>query len=94
MSLKGERMPNNKRFHDALEVNFIRRTECIELIKDWMEYNNLKIVNLDLLMSWDEKDKRKLKKMRNKLIENLEEMTIKLKAYDVLEVIEETDCEK
>ena len=72
----------NKRFHQALDVNVVRRTECIDLMKKMMEDNNNNIVNLDLLMSWDSKDAIKLKKMRKKLISNLEEITNKLKSYD------------
>lgn len=66
------------RFLDALEYNYIRRNETIFLIKELIEENNLKISRIDLLTSWDEKDKRKLKKMIGKLIENLKENIEKL----------------
>ena len=38
----------NKRFHQALDVNVVRRTECIDLMKKMMEDNNKNIEKVDM----------------------------------------------
>ncbi|ASQ48380.1 hypothetical protein BCB68_05215 [Leptotrichia sp. oral taxon 498] len=75
------------RFLEALDYDYVRRNEVIFAIKDIIEYNNLKMAKVDILTTWDEKDKNKLKKMIKKLIENYKEHIKKLESYTTEEAV-------
>lgn len=75
------------RFLEALDYDYVRRNEAIFAIKDIIEYNNLKMAKVDILTTWDEKDKNKLKKMIKKLIENYKEHIKKLESYTTEEAV-------